>query len=493
MVPPSTCGSDVVIGVDIGATALTVVISGEDLAPCEIVEWAVPGLTAVDPLQRPWLLLDLLISAVREATGICQVFGSRVRALSVTVGVPSLFALDRYGAPVTSVADTGDAGVARRIMAECGGELRELTGVPISPASPVAKLAWFGERHGGPGERIAQWTGLKGFLLARLTDRLVGDVSSWSADGMVDARTMDWALPVLDLIGVGSGQLPELSGPETAVPMSAWANDALGLPAGTPVVVGASRLATTHLGLGAMHSGDAALSMGSSSALSVVEHDATAGRRGDRVATHVFTDGLRVTLGSFVDGDAVTRWATESFGDADADALLAEAERVPFGSDGLLGIPHRPVDWLPSWNPDLQATLVGLRVGHGRAAMTRAMAEGVARQLATVRDDVLVAGDPVPAVRASGRTLSAPLWGSLLAAALDAPLEIVRGAVAPAFGAALMAWRGLGRLTSLTEPVAARLPARLVRPDPLATAHFAATRQVAEQLTQLFTQLRTVS
>ena len=72
---------DVVLGVEIGAAVITVAVLGEDLSLRETVAWPLPRTTPhpVDPVQDPWLVLDTLASAVREAAGICEVFGNAVR------------------------------------------------------------------------------------------------------------------------------------------------------------------------------------------------------------------------------------------------------------------------------------------------------------------------------------------------------------------------------------------------------------------------------
>ncbi|WP_410641064.1 FGGY family carbohydrate kinase [Amycolatopsis sp. lyj-346] len=490
-------GGDVVLGVEIGAAVITVAVLGDDLSLRETVAWPLPRTThhPVDPVQDPWLVLDTLASAVREAAGICEVFGNPVRGLSLTARMPTLLALDAGCLPLTPLLNATDGrsvGTTRRIVAEQGTALHRLTGVPLTPASPVAKLAWFAGHDPGLFGHVAHWTGLKGFLLARLTGQLVTDVSTSSAAGWVESATLDWAQPALDVAGVHRGQLPALVEPTAVLRLTGAASELLGLPAGTPVVVGASGAATAQVGVGAMAPGCAALSMGSSADLCVLE-DRPVVPESELVSCHTFADGLWISRGTFSNGDSVARWAAESFGGVDIDVLLAEAELVPIGAEGLIGIPQPAADATSWGNPDFHAALVGLRVEHGRAAMTRAMAEGVARELATVRDALGPGTAPITRVRAGGSALRSPLWASLLAAALDVPLEVVGTDQAPALGAALMAWRGLGVLTCLCERPDVRLPAREVLPDPLAAAHFAATRRLGEQLAGLLTQLRTVS
>ncbi|MFB6489618.1 hypothetical protein P2A57_24375, partial [Xanthomonas perforans] len=74
----------------------------------------------------------------------------------------------------------------------------------------------------------------------------------------------------LGIAGVLPEQLPELVPTTQALPLSAAAAEALGLPEGTPVVVGAGDGPLANLGVGAVRPGMVACSLGTSGALRVV-------------------------------------------------------------------------------------------------------------------------------------------------------------------------------------------------------------------------------
>lgn len=462
-----SCSTDVVLGVDVGRAAITVVALGANLVPGEVIDRRALDHPA-DSAAYPWSVLEALVAAVREAVGVCAVFGHRVQGLSVNTGSPLLLALDEQGRPLSSLPDHAEScsALADRIAGEHGAELHRLTGVPVTPGLPVVELAWTARHHRDLFKRAACWTGLKGFLIAQLTGSLVGDVSTWSGNGMLETRTLDWAQPVLDLAGLRPEQLPELTPPTTALPMRAEAARELALPAGTPVIVGASASATTHLGMRDAGPGGVALTMGGASALTVLE-DGVRRVRSEGISGHVFADGLWVTRGAFDDGDVAGRCAAESSRNRAVGMPSPSAWRIPPESE--------------RWHPAYYPAPPGSCTGHDTAMATKAL--GVVSHLATVHDRMFGPAARTSPIRAAGEVLRSALWSGLVAAALDAPLEIVATGVAPALGAGLIAWRGLGRLSSLTaESIPVSPPVRTVQPDLLATAHFVTTHRLAEEL-----------
>ena len=124
-----------------------------------------------------------------------------------------------------------------------------------------------------------------------------------------------------------------------------------------------------------------------------------------------------------------------------------------------MALPYLLGERAPWWQPGLTGALVGLRRSHGRAEITRAVVEGVAQQLALVRDAVLESGAEVRKVRATGGGFRSGVWSETIASAFDIDLELAEGSAGSGLGAVFLGWRALGGLGSLEEVAA------LVRPD----------------------------
>lgn len=480
-----TGAPDVVLGVDLGSTATKVVAVDRAFRLVGTVERASGMRTASDgeAVHDPESVLAGAIDALRESVQACAAGGYRVRGLSFSAALHTLLALDAAGEPLTpalSWADSRSTRTARRIRAAHGAELHRATGTPVHPMSPLAKLAWFEEEEPTLLREAATWCGLKDFVVSRFTGRRVTDLSCASATGLLDMAGTAWHPLALATAGVSPHQLPDLVAPTAVLSLGAEIAGLVGLPAGLPVAAGAGDGPLANLAVGAVRPGTAALSVGTSGALRVIR-DRPGVDDGCRVFCYYLADGLWVLGGAVSNAGVVAQWAAETFGDVPIEQLLAEAARIEPGAEGLIALPHLLAERAPWWNPDTRGALIGLRRGHGRAAITRAMVEGVGQQLALVRDSVLAAGAQVTTVRATGGALRSPLWEQVLAAALGTPLEVIDDSAGSGFGAALLVWRALGELDSLTTGSWAE-PRRVVHPDATATERMAATRHLTEQL-----------
>ncbi|HWO61851.1 MAG TPA: FGGY-family carbohydrate kinase [Umezawaea sp.] len=233
-----------------------------------------------------------------------------------------------------------------------------------------------------------------------------------------------------------------------------------------------------NLGVGAVTPGVAALSLGTSGALRVVRDRPGVDERG-RVFCYAIGDGLWVLGGAVSNGGVVAQWAAETFG-VEVGALLDEAAAVPVGADGLLALPYLLAERAPWWDPDPRATLVGLRREHGRAEITRALVEGVGQQLALVLDAVRSTGAGVESIRVTGGAFRSELWAVVLASALGMELEVADDSEGSGVGAALLGWRSLGVLSSLTEAAGLVVPGKTIAPDPVAVEFYARRRPLVE-------------
>ncbi|MBN1401775.1 MAG: hypothetical protein JXA74_13105, partial [Anaerolineae bacterium] len=231
---------------------------------------------------------------------------------------------------------------------------------------------------------------------------------------------------------------------------------ALGLPPGTPVVLGGSDVACTLIGAeaaggDAAENGRACLYLGTAAWIS-------APGRGRRAFGATATTGaaLRWLLGLFAPPGL----------DCDVpnyEALMAAAEEVPPGSEGLLFLPHLMGERGPTPDPLAKGVLFGLSLAHGRAAITRAVLEGTALHLRSILEAL---GDPAPeALVTVGGPAKSPLWRGIIADATGVPLWVPRVVEAGALGAAIVAGVGVGLYPDLAAG-AARTVRYAVRDEP---------------------------
>lgn len=462
MTPPGP----VIIGVDVGTTAVKVVAfslgsSWRSSARRDL------SLASPEPgwmVQDPEAVLVAVAEALTEVVGFCG--SAEIIGLSVGTAMHGLAGLDSDHRPLTQLITWADTRATDEVSelqrSGLAGEIHRATGTPVHPMTPLAKLLWFARHDPDTLHRVRWWVGLKELVLHWLTGEVATEVSSASGTGLFDLAEGGWSAAALDLVGVDIDQLPPILATTATLGLGRAAASRVGLRAGTPVVVGAADGPLGNVGTGALAPGVAGLSLGTSGAVrTVVERpDPLALDPESGLFCYAITDDQWVIGGAISNGGPVSRWAvatllddTSSDGTAipvDDDALIALASQAPPGSDGLVMLPFLLSERAPLWDPDMRGAFLGLRADHTRAHLARAAVEGVCLQVRALVDRVDAVA-PVASVRATGGVFGSGLWRPVLAACLGRPLHVVDGVDGTACGVAALGLLGLGRATDLTE------------------------------------------
>lgn len=448
---------EVVLALDVGTTAVKVVAVGVDRPWRHLVEREYP-------LSEPhpgWQVQDAdevaraCLSALTEC--VTMVGPDRVLGLALSTAMHGLVGISRDGLPTTPVITWADARAsdeARALRDTTEGRLlHHTTGTPVHPMTPLLKLRWFGQHSPETTRATARWLDLKAFIVLRLTGRAATELSSASGSGLLDIRHLTWFAPALEYAGTTADRLPDLLSPTATLPLAPDVATATGLPSGLPVVLGGADGPLGNLGTGATRPSGPGLSLGTSGALRMVVHQPP-DTLDPALFCYVLTESTWVVGGAVSNGGIVIRWAGELLtpGIDDDAAMLALAEGVAPGSDGLVVLPYLLSERAPLWDPDVEGAVLGLRRRHGRGHLVRATVEGVAMQLSAVLSR-LEALHPVEVLRGTGGTLRSPLWRAVLADALGRPIEVSGAAEGTAVGAAALGLVGLGRAE---DPLAAR-------------------------------------
>ncbi|NUR16921.1 MAG: gluconokinase [Dermatophilaceae bacterium] len=497
----------VVIGLDVGTTAAKAVAFpvGQSGPAADV------SAGHEYPLVRPrsgWRVQDpdVVLRAVDGALSdvVAQLNGHTVvEAVSISTAMHAVIALDADHHPLTPIVTWADARArdeARELRATpVAAELQRSSGTPVHSMSPLTKLRWFSRHEPDLMARASTWGGLKDVVVLALTGRVATELSSASGTGLLSIDDRTWDPRALELAGVRRDQLPDVLPTTASFPLSAEAARRTGLPAGTPVVLGAGDGPLGNLGTGALRPGVAGLSLGTSGALRLVVDQPVADPTG-RLFCYALTDEKWVVGTPISNGGAVVRWAGSVLAadlpdgpDRDAD-VLALAAGVPPGSEGLVMLPFLLAERGPLWDADVRGAFLGLRQHHTRGHFVRAAVEGVAFQLATVLDGLDTVG-PVTSIRATGGVFRAPLWCDVLGGVLGRPLLVTAGAEGSALGAAALGLHAIDDASTLESALETLSPGLLdadptgpdaIVPDPAdVTAYRAARDSAAGRLREL--------
>lgn len=456
--------TEVIIGLDVGTTATKAVAFGLDATWQYAAMREYPLLTPERDwqVQDPQVIVEALTAALTEC--VAAVGSATVIALSVSTGMHGLIGLDAAHRPLTPLLTWADARSRDQaaILRASGAAaiIYKLSGVPVHPMTPLTKIMWFNAHEPALASTVRFWVGLKDFVLRRLTGTLATELSSASATALLDRRRRTWSATAIDLAGISAEQLPAILPTTSALPLDAELAARAGLTAGLPVIVGAGDGPLGNLGTGAMSPGIVGLSLGTSGAARMVVPEPVLDPDG-HLFCYALTEDHWVVGGAVSNGGSVVRWAGGVFGGGPEPAsdagLLALAQEVPAGSDGLLMLPYLLPERAPLWDPDLTGAYLGIRYWHTRGHFVRAAVEGVALQLSVIVDR-LDRIEPVRCVHATGGALRSTLWRSVLAGAINRPVRVTSGPEGTALGAAGLGLFALDRSPDLTSAVETLAP-----------------------------------
>lgn len=405
--------------------------------------------------------------------------------------------------PTLLYSDTRAAAEAEQVERQLGAAaLRQLTGNLQDASGLLAKLLWLRE-HARASYDAAHtlFIGAHDYIAWRLCGARAADYTTASTTGLLSLRENRWAAESLQALGLRHDWLPRLApAAETVGAVSAQAAAATGLPAGTPVLHGAGDVATTTIGSGAGAPGQLSIYLGTSGWLATTSDGPPVDP-----ATGIFNlrhaDPRRLILvGPMLTAAGNLAWLREQFGPLEApggdeaaayERIVALAAEAPPGSRGLLYLPYLAGERSPFREPAARGALFGLERASGRPEIYRAVLEGVAFAMRSIRDTMY--GGPVSgqAAHLVGGGARSALWAQIFADVLGCEVRVLADPQdVAARGAALIAGAALGWLDADAPPAGYLPRAELFAPRPEVAAaydaHYARFQTLVEALRPVF-------
>ena len=411
------------------------------------------------------------IRSVLEETGV---HGSEITGIGLSGQMHGLVLLDAAGQVIRPAILWNDQRASREcdyIRERLGlEELVRITGNDAFPGFSAPKLLWLRENEPDHYHRIAHVLLPKDYIRYRLTGSLATDRAGAGGTLFLDLARRDWSSELLSALDIPTTWLPPThEGPDVTGLVHAEAASKTGLGAGIPVVAGAGDQAAQAVGVGAVHPGKAALTIGTSGVVFAPTDQPVTDPKGRIHAfPHAIADRWNV-MGVMLSAAGSLQWYRDTLAPGVAfDALLAEAATTPAGCDGLTFLPYLSGERTPHADPKARGAFIGLTLAHGRGHLTRAVLEGVAFGLKDNLDLLTASGVPQPgSLLASGGAMKSAFWSQILADILETPLHPVEATEAAALGAALLAgpaggaWTDIGQaaeeVVELGSPVHATL------------------------------------
>jgi xylulokinase len=312
---------------------------------------------------------------------------------------------------------------------------------------PAARLKWISEHAPDVIARAAVVVDPKDFVTAQLTGRVVGDhialarliASGFSMDGP----------SLLSRLGLPETLVPRTVGIGRVIaPVRHDAGEPFDALAGRPVVMASHDTLCGVLGLGALTRGRAYNISGTTETFGVLSARAA---QAEGLLAVRWADDLHQLGGPGQNGADALTWLGGLVG-ADAPSAITQALAQPRHPAPLIFLPYLSGERVPFWDADLRAAFLGLSRAHHRGDLAWALLEGIAFLNATVlRRAEAAAGITVDEVRFGGGGARIAAWAQIKADILARPVVTVTTEEPGVFGAALMAFIGLGIFTTFPE------------------------------------------
>lgn len=408
--------------------------------------------------QDPQELISAMIQSVRSAIQDAGVDPSACQALSIGGAYHSLIAVDKFDRPLTGVLTWVDGRATKQAQtirdSQHAMEIYQQTGCPVHSMFPLYKIIWFREEQPQLFQQTARFISAKEYVIKQLTGEYLVDIGIAAGSALLNTNTLEWNPFTLDLAGIRPKQLSQLVSPRQVIKrLKPELAKQMGLPGETPLVLGSADAVNSSLGAGAVLPGQATCMIGTSGAFRIISPRPMVDKQA-RSWCYAIDEEHWLVGGAINNGGLALTWFRDAFNQLlqtqpkdtrlTFDDLIASAMQIPPGSDSLICLPFFAGERSPYWNMNARGVFFGLTLHHDARHMARALMEGVAYRIRSIRDVLIDLGAGVNEIRASGGFTHSDVWPQIIASVLNHDLTIPANGETSSLGAAFWALLGSG-------------------------------------------------
>ena len=439
-----TNGSELLLGVDIGTSSTTGVLTkpdGEMLGTAERsheLSLPRPGWAEHDAEEMWWKDFREICAELLEKAN-----GGSVAAVCLSGIGPCFLAADKDGNPLRPAIlygiDTRASKEVGELTSRYGdANITRHCGNPLSAQSVGPKIAWLHKNESEVYEKTRYFFMAHTFVTHRLTGAYVLDhVSASMCEPLYHTGENRWIEDWCEEVAPGL-EMPELRwSADVAGEISKEGAEATGLPEGIPVAVGTTDSFADSLSVGVKNPGDAIIIYGSTMSIIVVAEEALPANNLWSNA-HLFEGTYNLSSGMATSG-SLTDWLKKISGDKSFEELTDEAAEVTPGSDGLVILPYFAGERTPLLDPDARGVMCGLTLSHGRGHLYRALLEATAFGARHLLEVINETGGESEHVVAVGGGTKGDLWTQIISDITGMTQNLPEQTVGACYGDAMLA------------------------------------------------------
>lgn len=491
------------LGVDVGTTSIKVVVIDENAKPLGISSSSyrliTPDQNSVQiDMEDMWNAYLKCIRLLQEGKKLDL---SKVAGISISSLCPGLVAMGENGEVLVDAiiySDRRSTEEAEMILDAVGKDrLFEITAnTAMAGAMSGTSMLWIKRHLPEKYEKTKYFGHLNTFMAHRMCGNFAIDYSNASYTNLFEtAGGFRWSEELCEKIGIDIEKLPPLHKSTDVV--GGLINEeliALGIPKGTPIVIGGGDTACATLAAGVTKAGDVCESVGTTNVLTICV-DQPKFDRGFINRCHV-VDGTWIYQGALSTTGAAYQWFRDNFcqdliekasgSSKNAFAYMnEEADEAEPGCGGLVFLPYMLGERSPIWDPYARGVFFGLSLQTKRKDMNRAVMEGCGyglRQLSEIAERVT--GKKMTEFVSIGGGAKSETWAQIKADITGKDIIILDLNDMAPVGAALLAGVGAGVFKDVYE-ASEKVDKHVYKVVKSSDAH----KDVYEKRYQVYTQL----
>ena len=450
------------LGVDVGTSSVKVAIIDESGAQLGLSSAEHPVISPREGWQE--VSSKLIWEAFRTCTAQLINGGidpKRIAGIGISCLCPGLVAFNEDGDVIHEPIIYSD----RRSIAEAE-EIKEKVGMDrlfsitanncMSGAISGTSMLWI--KHNRPDiyEKTRYFGHINSMMAAKMTGKIAIDHSNASYTSVFETvGSLRWSEDLCEAIGLDIEKLPPLLS-SSGVVGGLIAKDLidLGIPAGTPVVIGGGDTACASLAAGIVKNGDVCDSSGTTNVLTVCVNQPKFDR-GFINRCHV-VPGTWIYQGAMSHAGSSFRWIRDKvcpdvkkqaaeIGVNAFDMLTMMAKDSPAGANGVVFLPYMMGERSPVWDSNARGVFFGLSLDTERRDLIRAVLEACGygtRQLKEMAEQLT--GLHFDRFYALGGGAKSEVWSQIKADIMGVDLDVLDMNDMAPVGAALLAGVGTG-------------------------------------------------
>ena len=370
-------------------------------------------------------------------------------ALSITSQRSSVLPVDQAGRPLGKIItwyDRRSQDICQEKLLLYRKEILAISGTRTSPVLSAPKMLWLKRNYPDCYADAHKLLGIHDYLLFLCTGNFVTDVTLASRSNLMDIRSLCWSERLGEIFEIDRSKLCHLlSASGIAGAVTSQFEALTDLPAGTPVVSGGGDQQCSVLGQGLFEDGQTGITCGTGAYIAAVCNAPRIDSSGTLSLNAAVCPGHWILESSIPAAGSVFDWFNRNFYASEQQSypqerINAEIASSPAGANGI------------TMNADLinGGGFSGLRLSHTRADIARAMAEGIAANLAERFFAIRRHTGAVKDVKLTGGLTKSPEFNQIIADMIDFPVENCMIKETTAMGAFMAAAVALGWYSNLS-------------------------------------------